>query len=490
MPPGIKTQCRPMCIDGSVAPRCPDESSSRGPGFGHHRLNHLRVAAGTASLCATDPKAAIRAGASCILTKSCRHSRSSPRVVNSKSSSARAEDLRSNTSTSLGSDQSDLTHGFSSERTQDGESCAHEFRWAAPRGATLRPTSRQLPPSQLPAVSPSLISSQQACAPQLPQGSIQRLREGEKIFDLFRWSEVLQEQGDGGKVVVCRRKQQGPYAQREDSEADLVLKMKAKASYEEEDELKCRKIYARLLGLPPHPCVMNLQEVFEDDYFFYAVMPRANGGTLIDGLLQHFSDGIVPASALKALMRDILEAIGHVHSHGLLHCDVKPDNLVLQLSQGAHAEGRRVVLIDFDHADPAWQPSAGHKISNDFVGTPRFAAPETFRGQISQRSDLYSAGAVLYLLVTGKLPYGDETFSDFCDFSESEEVQLPGSLQAVAAGVHRRMVASPVDFSCAPWKSQPACRELCEALLQLDPSKRPSSADEALSFPWLAAPQI
>lgn len=310
------------------------------------------------------------------------------------------------------------------------------------------------------------------------------MKEGEKIFDKFFWSKVLQEQGDGGKVVICRRRKGGS-PKGEHPEGDLVLKMKAKATMNRpEDDLRFRNLHKRLLAFPPHPCVVRLLEVYEDDRFFYTVMPRANGGALITGLLQHFSDGNIPADKMKALMRDILDAVGHVHSNGMLHRDIKPDNLVLQLSQHDDIKCRKVMLIDFDHADPDWHPSIFQKCSTDFVGTPRFAAPDVFQGQFSQQSDLYSVGAVLYLLVAGKLPYADEVYSGFWDFAECNELQSPGGLQAAARRVFKRMAEAPPDFSLAAWTSQPACRELCEALLDFSPHRRSSCAKEALLFPW------
>lgn len=318
---------------------------------------------------------------------------------------------------------------------------------------------------------------------------IQRLSEGEKIFDRFFWDEVLQEQGDGGKVVVCRRKMSGQDDRGEQgSRPEFVLKMRSKASFDndEDSEATCRKIYQRLLKLPPHPGIIRVYEVFEDDRFFYTVMPRANGGTLIDGLLRHFRDGIIPTSELKALMRDILEGVGFVHANGMLHRDLKPDNLVLQVSQCGNTQTRRVVLIDFDRADPNWHATDGFKLSDTFVGTPRFSAPETFHGQFSQQSDLYSVGAVLYLLVTGKLPYEDTTFAEFSDSLAKPEPNMRGGLHAAAAIIQSRMESAPIDFDCKPWKSQPACRELCRALLDFDPLARPNCAEQVLSFSWFS----
>merc|ERR1719316_701918 len=105
---------------------------------------------------------------------------------------------------------------------------------------------------------------------------------------------------------------------------------------------------------------MPLREVLEDDKYFYTVMKKAQDGTLFEDLHKRFNDGVIPSSTLKNLMMQILRAVGHIHKHGLLHRDIKPDNIVVQ--QGA------AMLIDFDHADPDWNPSRPKHL-NEFFGT-------------------------------------------------------------------------------------------------------------------------
>jgi len=319
--------------------------------------------------------------------------------------------------------------------------------------------------------------------PESTQKSIRHLRADEKIFDLYHWDEVLQEEGDGGKVVVCELKAQ---RRKNDAEA-FVMKIRAKEQLRETHfEEQFRKAQLRMLNFPPHPGVLALREVLEDEKFYYIIMDKANGGNFFPSLLSEFQDGVMPASAVQKLLREILEAVSHVHKQGMLHRDIKPDNLVMQFcdnGEGRCGTVKKVALIDFDHADPDWNPSTATWRQNEFCGTVQFSAPEAFMGYFSQSSDLYSVGVILYLLMTGKMPYADEIYD--------EEIKRRDS----ARGQHcvwsnttvERMKASTIDWDCNPWPEQKQCRSFCSGLLAFDPLMRPASADEALNHIWFSA---
>lgn len=311
--------------------------------------------------------------------------------------------------------------------------------------------------------------------------TITRLAPDEKIFDFYYWDEVLQEYGDGGKVVVCQPKD--PSSPRSawlgQGGFQYVMKIKPKVTLlDPETEQQFRRAQQKLLNLEPHVGFMPLREVLESDDLYYIVMQRATGGPFFGSLLSEFRDGVMPVAAMRRVLREILEAVDHVHRQGMLHRDLKPDNLVMHDAGGA---GRRVVLIDFDHAQPecrGWQPAAKATDNDPIFGTVRFIAPETFAGHFSQASDLYSIGAILYLLMTGKMPYDDTLFL---------LVWAPSGVRSWREVIVNKMREACIDWECNPWPSQPLCRDLCRRLLSFQPSDRPATAREALSHEWFTA---
>eukprot|EP00927_Polykrikos_kofoidii_P045758 TRINITY_DN39856_c0_g1_i1.p1 TRINITY_DN39856_c0_g1~~TRINITY_DN39856_c0_g1_i1.p1 ORF type:complete len:739 (-),score=106.97 TRINITY_DN39856_c0_g1_i1:107-2281(-) len=334
------------------------------------------------------------------------------------------------------------------------------------------------------------------------------LAPGEKIFDLYFWDEVLQEQGHGGKVVSCKRKRKAagssdgsdnspqdgcsddcptPYSVRTPFSlptgsskeeggrgGELVMKIKAKKELRDIGaEAQFRKAQLRLLNLPPHDGVVPLHEVLEDETFYYVVMEKATGGSLFCSLMDEYTDGNMPANAVRKVMKEILEAVLHVHNQGMLHRDIKPDNLVVQvgLCPFAGKSIKKVKLIDFDVADPEWCPASPKRLAA-YVGTLRYSAPESFLGHFSEKTDLYSIGTILYLIMTGNLPYPDGIFR-------------PGVQEASLTEIFEGMRQTPVDWTSAVWEGQQQCMDFCKQMLAFEPKERMGSAAEALAHPWL-----
>jgi serine/threonine-protein kinase len=158
---------------------------------------------------------------------------------------------------------------------------------------------------------------------------------------------------------------------------------------------------AKLAAALDHPHIVQLYDFGEDGADLYLVMPYMSGGSLQDKLAQApFSVNDVVNYAMQ-----IADALEYAHGQGVIHRDVKPANIML------HADGR-VLLGDFGLAkifDGAPRPAI--RDGRPDAGTPEYMAPEQIKGQTDARSDLYGLGVVMYLLLTGRLPFNGSSSS-------------------------------------------------------------------------------
>ena len=134
----------------------------------------------------------------------------------------------------------------------------------------------------------------------------------------------------------------------------------------------------------------------------YLVMEYVEGPLVTDLIEQ----GAIALQDVVAIGLQLLEALGHAHRHGIVHRDVKPDNVMLCYPEEA---GTRLKLLDFGLAKHL-QVEAGedHMVTRagTVCGTPSYMSPEqAVAGEIDGRSDLYSCGVVLYQLATGRRPF-------------------------------------------------------------------------------------
>ena len=146
-----------------------------------------------------------------------------------------------------------------------------------------------------------------------------------------------------------------------------------------------------------HPNIVQAIDVGEAGGFHYFVMEYVEGHTLHDELLAHkvFSE----AEALRVIIQ-VAKALEHAHKQGLIHRDVKPKNIMI-------TKDGRVKLADMGLARVADDAQAAQKEAGRAFGTPYYISPEQIRGEldIDFRADIYSLGATLYHLVTGRVPF-------------------------------------------------------------------------------------
>ncbi|MEO8451618.1 MAG: serine/threonine-protein kinase [Gemmatimonadota bacterium] len=176
----------------------------------------------------------------------------------------------------------------------------------------------------------------------------------------------------------------------------------------------------RIIGTLDHPKIGRLLDSGEKDWIIYFVMPFIEGPSL-DAVLKR--DGKLTVPDVIRLARDLLEALAHAHGKGIVHRDVKPDNIIVS-RDGA-------LLLDFGIAR-AVAISGTDKLTRSgiAVGTSRYMSPEQVMAviDIDGRSDLYSVGCVLFECLTGHPPYEHKNEVRVLQLHQTEPIPDLGAL--------------------------------------------------------------
>src|SRR5438067_2420727 len=182
---------------------------------------------------------------------------------------------------------------------------------------------------------------------------------------------------------------------------------------------------ARTAAKLSHPNVIPIHAVEEIGDFVFFAMAYVEGETLTQRVRQR---GPLAPSEASRVLRDVAWALAYAHAQGVIHRDVKPDNILLENTG-------RVLVADFGIASVV--SGAGALATGEVIGTPEFMSPEQALGEVvDARSDLYSLGIVGFFACSGALPFEAEKATDVL----AKQVTEPAPpLSRVAPMVPRRL---------------------------------------------------
>ncbi|MEV4365430.1 protein kinase [Nonomuraea sp. NPDC049637] len=187
---------------------------------------------------------------------------------------------------------------------------------------------------------------------------------------------------------------------------------------------------ARAAGRLDHPSVIVIHDVVEEDGRPWIVMQLVRSRSLAEVIGER---GPLPAALVAMVGGRVLDALRAAHATGVLHRDVKPENVLL-------ADDGRVVLTDFGIA--ALEAESGLTATGGLVGTPAYMPPERLNGEAARpESDLWSLGATLYAAVEGRPPFKRDSWAATVAAVLRDEPEPPvraGALQPVVMGLLRR----------------------------------------------------
>jgi len=192
----------------------------------------------------------------------------------------------------------------------------------------------------------------------------------------------------------------------------------------------------------------------ETEDLVYMVMPLIDGGTLASRLA--LQDGPVPFPEIVRYLSQLASALDFAHQHGIVHRDIKPSNVLLDKQGNVYLADFGIArLFDPTLADLQTGPTS-LTILGEIFGTPAYIAPERFVGeQAGPPADIYSLGIVLYLLVTGQVPFEAETplvlgMKHVNEAPRSPRALCPELPEPAEAAILRALAKQPADrFSSA-----------------------------------------
>jgi serine/threonine protein kinase len=257
--------------------------------------------------------------------------------------------------------------------------------------------------------------------------------------------EIIKKIGKGsfGKVFLAKQILTG---------TEVALKVISKKSLKKKNaEKRIQKEINILKKIPSHPNIISLLEIFQDSDYHYLVFEFAPLGDLVS---YFFKEDLFPENQLRRFFKDFLVGLEHIHQAGIIHRDIKPDNILMDTNFMPK-------IADFGISNI----HESNSIIEDTGGTPLYLSPEVIEneGKIGFQTDIWSSGIVLYLLVFGDTPFKGRNMNELFLQILSKEVSFDMS----------------TDFN----DDQSLVQDLIKKMLIKDPTKR-ITLEEIKKHPW------
>lgn len=206
--------------------------------------------------------------------------------------------------------------------------------------------------------------------------------------------ELIERIGSGGMSVVYKAKDRS-------LGRIVAVKMMHESFTNDKGFLKRFQQEAHSAANLAHPNIVTVHDIGQDEYKHYIVMEYVEGQTLKQ-IIRSYNNEPMPVSRALDLMIQVCNGIGYAHRAELVHCDVKPQNIIVTVDE-------RVKVADFGIARAISTATQVQQVSQVW-GTPQYFSPEQAAGDTpTPASDVYAIGIILFEMFTGRLPFAAES---------------------------------------------------------------------------------
>ena len=273
--------------------------------------------------------------------------------------------------------------------------------------------------------------------------------KGETSPDLFYIREKTLGHGSYGTVYLVKHKQLHRYF------AMKVIKKSHKNKSEEDSLMNEINILRKM----DHPNILKMTDFYNQKKEYDIITEYCQEGELFNEIKTYapFNETIT-----GYYMKQILKAVCYCHGMNIVHRDLKPENILIvkRMKNGCHP----IKIIDFGTA----KIFSKEKKETLLIGSAYYIAPEVLDRNYTEKCDLWSCGVIMYILLTGRPPFGGNTDMEI--------------MQKIKSGKY--------DLTKYPWGIvSKEAKDLIKDLLQLNPGQR-LSAEKALKHPWFSTKQV
>lgn len=218
-----------------------------------------------------------------------------------------------------------------------------------------------------------------------------------------------------------------------------------------ESDLQILTQEVEIISTLDHPNIIKLYETYHDEYYFHIVMELCTGKEVFEKIIEERQ---INEYKVANIIYKLLSAINYCHSKNISHRDIKPENILFETSD----PDSEIKLIDFGLSKKYDTDQKMHTI----LGTPYYVAPEVLKGDYTEKCDVWSLGAITYIMLSGEPPFNGNSNHE----------------------IFNRIMNSEVSFEKRKWKQvSKECIDFISKCLNKNPECR-FTAYEASEHPW------